>query len=113
MKKNINLINLINLIIKTLTLISISLLVIIGLKNNKTKSYNSEQRNVEIYIASSDEYYFEEVFSNFEHFRMDHTAADVKVVLYEKNKVFVMYTNDRNVEIYHQNNFYYVIIIRK
>ncbi len=102
----------INLIIKILTLISISLLVIIVLKNNKTKSYNSEKRNVEIYIAPSDEYYFEEIFSDFEYFKMDSPAVDIKVVLYEKNKVLVMYNNNQKVEVYYQNNFYYIIIIK-
>jgi uncharacterized protein YneR len=105
----------INLIIKGLTLVSLALLVFIGFNNNKNKTitYNSESKGVEIYIAPSDEYYFEEIFDDFDYFKMDNAVVDVKVVLYEKNKVLVMYNKSQKVEVYYQNNFYYIIKLEK
>lgn len=106
----------ISLIIKALTLIAVSLLVVIGFSNNnedKTITYNSENKDIEIYIAPADEYYFEEMLFDFDYFKMNNAVVDVEIVVYEENKVLEMYNKVQKVEVYYQNNFYYIIKLEK
>lgn len=111
----------ISLIIKGLTLVALALLVFITYNNNKTRTYNddktitynSQNKEIEIYIAPSDEYYFEDMWLDGDRFKMHNSVIDVEIVVYEKNKILEMHNESLKVEVYYQNNFYYVIKMEK